>query len=70
MKNSNVQLADLKESNMNQLIASEMFMIRGGGGKKGYGKSRKGSKKGSRKGSRKSGKGSGHKHNRYCGHGW
>ena len=50
MKNSNVQLADLKESNMNQLVASEMFMIRGGGGKK------KGSNKSSKKGGRKSDK--------------
>lgn len=51
MKNSNVQLADLKESNMNQLVASEMFMIRGGGGKKKCSKkSRKGSKKSGKKG--------------------
>ena len=39
MKNSKVQLTDLKESNMNQLVASEMFMIRGGGGYKGGKKS-------------------------------
>ena len=53
MKNSNVQLADLKESNMNQLVASEMFMIRGGGGSKGGGKSKKGSKKSGKKSGKK-----------------
>lgn len=37
MKNFKVQLADLKESNMNQLVASEMLMICGGGGSKGGG---------------------------------
>ena len=64
MKNSKVQLTDLKESNMNQLVASEMFMIRGGGGYIGSGKgSGKGSRKGSKKGSKK-GKGW------YCGCCW
>ena len=68
MKNSKVQLTDLKESNMNQLVASEMFMIRGGGGYKGGGKSRKGSKKkGSKKGSKKGG---GHGYGWYSGCGW
>ena len=64
MKNSKVELTDLKESNMNQLVASEMFMIRGGGGYKGGGKgSKKGSRKSSKKGSKK-GKGW------YCGCCW
>ena len=60
MKNSNVQLADLKESNMNQLVASEMFMIRGGGGKK------KGSKKSGKKSRKSSKKGGGHGWNCRC----
>ena len=64
MKNSKVQLTDLKESNMNQLVASEMLMIRGGGGSKGGGKSKKGSKK---KGSKKGG---GHGYGWYPGCGW
>ena len=68
MKNAQIRLADLNESNMNQLVAAEMFMIRGGGGRKG---SKKGSKKGSRKGSRKGGRrGGGHGCSRYCGCGW
>ena len=60
MKNSNVQLADLKESNMNQLVASEMFIIRGGGGKK------KGSKKSGKKSRKSSKKGGGHGWNCRC----
>ena len=60
MKNSNVQLADLKESNMNQLVASEMFIIRGGGGKK------KGSKKSGKKSRKSSKKGGGYGWNCRC----
>lgn len=50
MKNSRILLADLKESNMNLLVDSEMFMVRGGGkcGKKSSKKSKK-SKKSSKK---------------------
>lgn len=54
MKNSNLQLAELKESNINQLVASEMFMIRGGG---------KSSKKKSKKSSKKN---RGHRHTSSC----
>ncbi len=62
MKNSKVTLADLKESNINQLVDAQMFMIRGGGGCKS--KSGKGSKKKSHK-SKKS-----NKSNKGCGCGW
>ena len=61
MKNSKVTLADLKESNINQLVDAQMFMIRGGGGCKS--KSGKGSKKKSRKKSHKS-----KKSNQGCGY--
>ena len=65
MKNSKVTLADLKESNINQLVDAQMFMVRGGGG---CGKkSGKGSKKSKK--SKKSHK----SHKSYkggCGCGW
>ena len=62
MKNSKVMLADLKESNINQLVAAQMLMIRGGKGCKS--KSGKGSYKKSHKSKKSS------KSNKGCGCGW
>ena len=70
MKNAQIRLADLNESNINQLVASDMLMILGGGGKKGY---KKGYKKGSKKSGSRSGSRNGGGHGcrrRYCGCGW
>ena len=53
MFNSKFSLSDLKESNINQLVAADMMMIRGGkSGRKGSNKSmsRSGAKMGSKKG--------------------
>ena len=53
MFNQKFQLADLKETNINQLVAADMMMIRGGkSGRKGSNKSmsRSGAKMGSKKG--------------------
>ena len=53
MFNQKFQLADLKETNINQLVAADMMMIRGGkSGRKGSKKSmsRSGVKMGSKKG--------------------
>ena len=62
MRNSSIRLSDLQESNINQLLDSQMLMVRGGSGSKG---SKKKSKKGSKK---KSGKGGGgHGCYNYCG---
>lgn len=59
MFNSKISLSDLKESNINQLVAADMMMIRGGkSGRKGSNKSKShsfakiGSKKGCKGGSR------------------
>ena len=60
MRNSSIRLSDLQESNINQLLDSQMLMVRGGSGSKGSKKkSKKGSKKGSKKKSRKGGGGYG-----------
>jgi hypothetical protein len=56
MKNSSIRLSDLQESNINQLLDSQMLMVRGGSGSKG---SKKKSKKGSKKKSGKGGSGYG-----------
>ena len=53
MFNQKFQLSDLKETNINQLVAADMMMIRGGkSGRKGSKKSisRSGAKMGSKKG--------------------
>ena len=54
MLNSKFSLSDLKENNINQLVAADMMMIRGGKsgrcGSSNKSKSRSGSIKGSRKG--------------------
>ena len=63
--NRTTLLAELKESNINQLVANDMLQIRGGWG----GSSKSGKKKSRKKSGKKSNRG-GNGHGCNCGCGW